>query len=790
MITNLGKRFFVPTLIAIAVGVAVMLTAVTFNAKAAQEELRRRLQRETLLAARLIDSWLQAQLIDLTLWSRQESVVRALEEGDTPEENLRAAHRFLDTQRAGHPFYEASFLTDARGLVIAFAADQAQPLADLEIGDRAYVRQTLEGSQVVSPVLVSRLSGKRSFAITAPVTAGGRTIGLVGGMVDLATLKSLFINDFKLIPNGFALLADSSGQVIASSRDNEQTLSRFGNFAQRITGGGEGVFSQPIDNTETLTAFRRLHHADWSLAVNQPLDASLRPFLRAGQISIVASLVVLAGLSLVSLALFRRLITRRIRAMLPVIAQVKEGDLNSRIALDDAQEDEVSLVIASFNEMIGQLQTNIAALNKEIRLRSDSEQMLAYHQEHLEQLVAERSRELESAIIERKQMEERLARVEKLELIGTLAGGVAHDLNNILSGIITYPDLLLLKLPDDSPLVKPLRSIKLSGEKAAATIQDLLILARRGIATKQPVSLNAVVEEYLRGQEYQQLCKRRPGLELRVDLGPDLSPILGSPLHLAKTVANLVNNAAESMPQAGIIHLATANRPIEAPLALYEQIEPGRYVVLEVHDQGAALAPHDLTRIFEPFHTSKKMGRGGTGLGMAVVWGTVKDHDGFVDCESRADTGNRFSLFFPVTDAMPRHEPRQPVATIESPGPHERVLIVDDSAEQRELVLVTLKELGYTAVAAASGEQGMELLKQDRFDLVLLDMILGQGMDGLDTYRQILAHAPEQKVLIVSGYAENQRIAEALRLGARGYVKKPYTVVELAQAMRRALAHP
>jgi Response regulator containing CheY-like receiver, AAA-type ATPase, and DNA-binding domains len=127
---------------------------------------------------------------------------------------------------------------------------------------------------------------------------------------------------------------------------------------------------------------------------------------------------------------------------------------------------------------------------------------------------------------------------------------------------------------------------------------------------------------------------------------------------------------------------------------------------------------------------------------------------------------------------------------MESPGPHERVLIVDDSAEQRELALVTLKELGYTAVAAASGEQGMELLKQDRFDLVLLDMILGQGMDGLDTYRQILAHAPEQKVLIVSGYAENQRIAEALRLGARGYVKKPYTVVELAQAMRRALAHP
>jgi CheY-like chemotaxis protein len=252
-------------------------------------------------------------------------------------------------------------------------------------------------------------------------------------------------------------------------------------------------------------------------------------------------------------------------------------------------------------------------------------------------------------------------------------------------------------------------------------------------------------------------------------------------------VINLTCNAAEAMGQGGTIRIATENRRLNTTLKRYEQINPGQYAVLTVEDQGGGIEPEDLARIFEPFHTSKKMGQGGTGLGMAVVWGTVKDHDGFIDCASQKGQGARFELYFPATaDPVQEPTPHTP-RTPDVQGRGEKILIIDDSREQRELAAATLKELGYATATAATGEEGAALLAREPCALVLLDMMLGPGIDGLNTYRRIREQVPQQKVVIVSGYAESERVATALRLGVREYLKKPYAIAELGQTVRRVL---
>jgi len=384
---------------------------------------------------------------------------------------------------------------------------------------------------------------------------------------------------------------------------------------------------------------------------------------------------------------------------------------------------------------------------------------------------------------EKKALEERLARSEKMEAIGTLAGGVAHDLNNILGGIVGYPDLLLMELPEDSPLRRGIITIKNSGEKAAAIVQDLLTLARRGVPVMEPVGLNRIVTDYLRSPEFKKLCSFHPAVTIEKDLAGDLLPIRGSSVHLSKVVMNLVSNAAEAMPCGGTIRIETANQYVDTTIRGYDQVAEGEYIIMKVSDTGIGIAQKDIKKIFEPFYTKKIMGRSGTGLGMAVVWGTVKDHKGYIDIESMEGKGSTFSLYFPVNRAAVKAEDRKiPIEQFLSKG--ETILVVDDVAEQRELASAMLRKLGYSTETLASGEEAVEYLKNKPASLVILDMIMDPGIDGLETYRKITRHRPGQKAIIVSGFAETDRVKEAQKLGAGQYLKKPYTLEKIAIAVR------
>lgn len=388
---------------------------------------------------------------------------------------------------------------------------------------------------------------------------------------------------------------------------------------------------------------------------------------------------------------------------------------------------------------------------------------------------------------ERIKLEKQLARAQKMEAIGRLAGGVAHDLNNILSGIVNYPELIMMELPETSSLIPSLKTIQKSGERAAAVVQDLLTLARRGVEKKEILDLNTVIRQYLETPEALALKAEYPNIRIEKETGPELLTVEGSRVHLMKIIMNLVNNSVEAIEQnTGVVTIRTYNER-SAGTGRREQVGiETDYVVLEVADNGIGISKNDIEKIFEPFYTKKKMGRSGTGLGMAVVWGSVKDLGGFIDISSEENEGTTVKIYLPPKKSRPsllvdesRYENLM--------GDGELVLVIDDVAEQREIAARYLKKLNYRVHTLESGELAVEYVRSNPADLLLLDMIMEPGMDGLETYMKILEIYPGQQAIITSGFSESDRVKKAQQLGVGCYLRKPYNFKHLGQAVKTEL---
>ncbi len=387
---------------------------------------------------------------------------------------------------------------------------------------------------------------------------------------------------------------------------------------------------------------------------------------------------------------------------------------------------------------------------------------------------------------ERRRLQSQLQKAQKMEVVGILAGGVAHDLNNILSGIINYPELILLHLPEDSPLRSSIQAIHESGLRAAEVVEDLLTIARGVAITKEVSNLNLIVESYFASAEHLELSQSHPFIEFNKRLDPDLLNVNCSKIHVAKALLNLMINACESIKGAsGTVTVSTMNRYLDEPLKGYDQVRRGEYVVLSVSDDGPGIDLEDLERIFEPFYTKKKMGRSGSGLGLAVVWNTLQDHQGYKDVRSD-EKGTVFELYFPAERTAISH-PKESVPLKEYMGNEEKILVVDDEERQRDIAFRLLTELNYHAATAPSGEAAIEYIKREPFDLIILDMIMPGGMNGFETYAEIIKTCPEQKAILSSGYAMTKEVHAAQSLGAGKYLKKPYVLEKLGLAIKEEL---
>ncbi len=388
---------------------------------------------------------------------------------------------------------------------------------------------------------------------------------------------------------------------------------------------------------------------------------------------------------------------------------------------------------------------------------------------------------------EKEKIQEQLVLAQRMEALGQLAGGVAHDLNNVLGALSGYSELLLLEIPEGYKARDRAEKILQSTEKGSAIIQDLLTMARRGVTSSHAVNLNSIVRAFFKTPFFEKIKDYHPRVTFSAEYQEDLLNIKGSPVHLEKILMNLFSNAAESIFGNGTVTLRTKNRYLDKPVRGYDEIKEGDYSLLIVSDTGMGIPAEHVEKIFEPFYTKKTMGRSGTGLGLAIVWGTVKDHHGYVDVQTQVGKGTTFTLYFPVT----REEliaPQQNLSVEQYMGHGEAVLVVDDIAEQRDVASGLLTNIGYAVHTVSGGEEAVEYLKNHKADILVLDMIMTPGIDGLDTYRRVLAINPKQKAILVSGFSETDRLKKAQALGAGAYVKKPYVMEKIGIAIRNELA--
>ncbi len=385
---------------------------------------------------------------------------------------------------------------------------------------------------------------------------------------------------------------------------------------------------------------------------------------------------------------------------------------------------------------------------------------------------------------ERRRLEEELRQAQKLEAVGRLAGGVAHDFNNMLAVIISYSELDLSTTTLDQALRDDLEQIRDAGRRGAALTQQLLAFSRRQLLQPVLVSLNGVVGNML------DMLGRLIGedVALRVRLGEDLGCVRADPVQLEQVLMNLVINARDAMPHGGALDIETAAVAVdEAFAAIHPDVTPGPYIALTVSDSGCGMDETTLRRIFEPFFTTKGPGKG-TGLGLATVYGIVRQSGGAIEVDSRVGSGTRFRIYLPRQEGTPfHHEAERAVAPAAGT---QAILVVDDDDGVRRALERVLEPAGYRVLSVSSGTEAIRLFQagEQRIDLLLTDVVMA-GMDGTTLAQRIRALGPEVRVLFMSGYLDEELVNHGLPPAA-DFMRKPFTISEVLTRVRRALASP
>lgn len=417
------------------------------------------------------------------------------------------------------------------------------------------------------------------------------------------------------------------------------------------------------------------------------------------------------------------------------------------------------------------------------RERFKKQTLKAYREQ--EKIIEERTTQLKAEVEDREKIASQLRQSQKMEAIGVMAGGVAHDLNNILAGIVSYPELIRVSLSDDSPLRDPLEKIEKAGKRAAAVVDDMLTLARNVASVKKTVNLNKLIADFLGSLEWKKITENYPNVHVIQKLDSQLMLISCSEVHIRKCLMNLLLNGVEASAPEGEVVISTGiGNSMKS--STDQDVEDTPYVYLTVQDSGPGIGSDHLDHIFEPFYTTKKLGKSGSGLGLSVVWSTVNEHGGKVIIED-THSGACFKILLPAF-AADWSEPEVIIpSSLDSLKGRGSLLIVDDEPELREISSQIAKMLGYSVALARSGEEAIQVVEKHNFDVVVLDMLLGDGMGGREAYEQILALKPEQKAIIASGYSTGTEVERTLELGAHSIIKKPYSIEDLGLAIKACM---
>jgi PAS domain S-box-containing protein len=388
-------------------------------------------------------------------------------------------------------------------------------------------------------------------------------------------------------------------------------------------------------------------------------------------------------------------------------------------------------------------------------------------------------------ITEKRHLEAQLQQSQKIEAIGTLAGGIAHDFNNFLQIISGYTDLLLSQHHMAPGNIDNLKQIKHSTVKASELTKRLLIFSRKVETNLRPMDLNQAVREVC------ELLERTIPKMIDVEFqgAEGLKIINGDPLLLEQVVMNLSLNAKDAMPEGGRLVFKTANMVLDDKYAkTHLELVPGEYVLLSISDTGYGMDKETLEHIFEPFFTTKETGKG-TGLGLAMVYGIVKNHGGYIMCDSKPGEGTIFKIYFPVIQLQITASKEEGKAeAIQIQGGKETILLVDDEKAILNIGNKKLTNYGYDVITAQSGEEAIEIVRNMNSspDLVVLDLNM-PGMGGNKSLETLLEMNPEIKIIIASGYSASDQVKNSLDSGAAGFIAKPYHLSDMLKRIREVL---
>ena len=384
---------------------------------------------------------------------------------------------------------------------------------------------------------------------------------------------------------------------------------------------------------------------------------------------------------------------------------------------------------------------------------------------------------------EREKMQSLLLQAQKMEAIGQLAGGIAHDFNNLLTAIQGYTDMSLMSVPPDGPLCDDLKQIRKACTQAGGLTRQLLLFSRRQPYTLRPVDLNDTVTELLK------MLDRVIGghIQITSDLEPHLWSVLADTGCIEQVVMNLVVNARDVMPEGGTITIRTRNCDVDGSQRnIYDDARAGRFVCLGVQDTGCGIGKDLLTRIFEPFFSTK--GPNGTGLGLSVVYGIVKQHDGWLDVESAPGRGSTFSIYLPASfeKSIDKKDRERPIEAYRGRG--EKILVIEDEVPVKKIFVKMLQEHGFDVKAATSAREAMRVFRKEKgnFDLVFSDVVL-PDTSGIKLVDRLLKQKPSLRVLISSGYTMDESDWKVIQQRGFTFLQKPYTFPDLLRMVKELL---
>jgi signal transduction histidine kinase/CheY-like chemotaxis protein len=373
-----------------------------------------------------------------------------------------------------------------------------------------------------------------------------------------------------------------------------------------------------------------------------------------------------------------------------------------------------------------------------------------------------------------------MEQAQKMESLGTLAGGVAHDFNNLLMGIQGRLSLLMLNKNDNDPEFKHLKEIEDYVNRAADLTHQMLGIARSGKYEVKPTDMNELIKTQNR-----MFGRTRKEISIHEEFDETLLTAEVDQRQIDQVLLNLYVNASHAMPKGGDLYIKTSNELLDQEMTAPHNVEPGKYIRISVTDTGIGMEKSILKRIFEPFFSTKERGRG-TGLGLASAYGIIKNHDGFITVYSEKGKGSTFNLFLPASTMEAEQEKIMNTELFEGEG---TILLVDDEEMIRSVAEEMIQVLGYSVITANDGREAVDTYRaqKEQIDLVILDLIM-PGLGGGETFDQLKLINPDVKVLLSSGYSIDGQASSIIKRGCRGFIQKPFSLQALSQKINQTIA--